>query len=685
MAGIFESQVMPGSSLKGESFAYTPAVADISQQLETVGRAGVQAYQGSIVKKAQKEVEEHEAGFLESTAANRQDEADLDELRNIDPAQTAVYQDAVKQIKKYESAINQRGVNPAQALSKRDAIISKAASRAPLFAQELRNLTTNRTVEFESEADQLIKETNAVRDDIVELFGTPNAPDVPSMRQQYFEYKAAERNAKYITSRTTINSAEAAAKIGPVVDNYLKQSMAVIDQAMVNGIPDMTKISDEERRQAVTFLQQFKNGNELNIARNLLYSLGIDPKYINQDTIKNAGMMLSGRAEAYEKAMNGSIPKQMAEYDVEFAKSDVLLNLKASNPGTFAYVSLLPYIKDSIAGTGIVETGGNDIKKYLTFQGLGQMDMKGLTGMKQSGIQNPRQTQNLYSDALDKSLDSWKELDPQLLDRSTFDPFMSNVIKDINYMTTNPDEFTPKMFEPHIKKINDQVYMDWFNKLNPVQSKEYSDAVRNSVVSYARQKMAKDINKELGKELGSYEKRELVSPIINPTTGTIRFVPNTKGKNQRFAEMADTTASELNRLYGQHFDLIQLTGRNYGKLPSGEVEAHFMKLLFSDVFQEVGDPLRLKAEDYNETVRRENLRNLRRTGIALPDDATEEQMSAASLARREKERYDAEFSRLEKERNPFSSQYKTDIFDSAIQEAIAVTTKQKETQSAKSE
>ena len=668
MAGIFESQTIGGSSLKGESFIQQPTVYDPSQALTDIGNSLVLSHGKRVVEQAKQDVTELESGFLNSTAQNREDEATLDQLRKIDPSQTMVYQEAAKQIKDIQSTINQRGVNPANALSKRDAIISRAMARAPLFKQQLRSLTTDSSFEFQSEAEQMIKETNAVRDEMVSL---DLDPDIPTDIREYQEYKAAERNATYFTNRTKVNSAQAAASIRPAIDKYLKSSIGILEKAMVKGGADFNNLSTQDRSAIITELQQFTNGNEINLAYKLLQRVGINPIYVEQDVIDNAAKMIKGRAEYLIKAYNGSIPKELAEYEVDFSKNEVLLNLKDSNSGTFAYVALLPYIKDSIAGTGIEETGANDIKKYLTFHGLGNMDMTTLSGMKSSGISNPRQTQNLYADGLSKSMDAWMQLDPEMVDSDIFEGQMKNIIKDINYMTSKPDEFTPKMFDIHIAKLNNSAYMKEFENLSPILAKEYSDGVRNSIVSYVRQKMAKDINDQLNKERGLFKTRELVTPVINPVTGNIRFQPNSS-RSERFSQLAEQASKDLNKMYGTRFDSIQLAGKNYGKLPTAESEGHFMKLMFNDMFQEVGDPIRTVTEDVDETNRRANIKAARSQGLKVEDNATSDEILTMIQEVRKEEQFNKELERIQKQRTPFSSQYKesTDVFADAIQQAL---------------
>lgn len=683
MPGIFESRDLKGSSLQGESFTTN---VDPSKAIGTLVNAGLGIYGEHVVDKAKQEIGQVEQDFLNSSSQNRKDEATIDELRKIDSTQGAIYDQANKEIKKLQDSINLRGVNPAEAQSRIEAAKTKYAAKAPMFAREIKNISTDTTVQFKEETKQLIKETNAVRNEMVSLGLNP---DIPSNLQQYQEYKASERNAKYVTNRTVIDSSESAAKVQPIIEGYLKNYMGVLDNALNKGLENLDELSLSDRTQLVKQYQFLTNGNEESLARQALSAVGIDMRYVNKDVIASATNMIKGRAEAAIKALNGQIPKEMADYDIELAKNNVLQEVRKVNPGTFAYITLLPYVKGSIAETAIGETGGNDLKTYLTYKGLGNLNFSTLSGMKTIGVKDPKSTQDLYADALDKSMESWRKLNPDVLDKNTFDGYMGDIIKDINHMMVAPQEYTPKMFDMHISRINDPVYMEWFKKLSPVQAKRYKDAVLNATVSYARNKMSDDINNELNKTVGPFQVRRLVSPNFDTSTGTIRFVPNTKGDNEAFYQTASREADRLNKMYASRIDSIGLTAKNYDGLKDVNQEKQFMALLFNDVFRTAGKVLTTKPEDILETNRKIFLQDARAEGLDLPDNATIDEIIKATNDVAKKEKFKYEYDKLRKQTDPFygyspdavdAQGTQSETFQSLVNQVISATVKNNQSQ-----
>ena len=598
--GTFESQFLQGSSLKGESFTSQKAYADPSDLIQGLAQSGMMLYGEHVKSKAEKEVTEAQTSFLEGSAANREDEAKIDELRKVSPEQGNVYDQAIKDIKKLQEAINARGVNPTAAQAKIDSIVAKAAAKAPFYARQIKSVAGGRAFEFNAEAEQMIKEVNDRRNKANELGFNY---DIPSERRQFENHLAAERNAKFVTNMTTIETAEAYAEVAPEVEKYLQSSVGVIEHAIrTTGLDDL---STEEKIQYSTELQLLTNGGEMSIVESIIRNSNVDPRFVSSEFKNSMGAIIRGRAESALKAMNGEIPKNIAANEVDLGHSKVMLHLRDHQPDLFVYTALSQYVKDTPAGTAMANVVSNDFLKMLEYIRENGVSETSMSKLRLRGFSEPKAVQRAFADATDSAMTDWmKGTDPKTLDVEAFSGSMKEHVKTINHITRNPDDYTPYVFNKQLERMNNQEFMNWFKNLDSVTAKDYSEAVANMMVQYARTKMSKDINKQLGKEFSGYPTRDLVTPVIDEGTGSITFEPNVDTqRGESFNSIARQRAEQMNNLYLPSMNLIRVTGSNYGDLRDSKETTYFMRAMFTDVFEENQMPLRLEAKNL-EDIRR---------------------------------------------------------------------------------
>lgn len=601
--GTFESQFLQGSSLRGESFTSQKAYADPSDLIQGVAQAGMTIYGEHVKNKTEKEVTEAQTDFLEGSAANREDEAKIDELRQVSPEQGAIYDQAAKDIKKLQDAINARGINPAAAQTRIDNIVAKAVAKAPFYASQIKGISGGKAAEFDAETEQMIKEVNDRRNKANDLGFNY---DIPSERRQFETHLAAERNAKFVTNMTTIESAEAYADVAPEVEKYIQSSVGVIEHSIrTTGLNDM---STEEKIQYSTELQMLTNGGEMSIVEAIIRNSNVDPRFVNSEFKNSMGAMIKGRAESALKAMNGEIPKNIAANEVDLGHSKVMLHLRDNQPDLFVYTALSQYVKDTPAGTAMANVVSNDFLDMLRYTRENGVSETSMSKLKLRGFSEPKAVQRVFADATDAAMTDWmKDTDPKTLDVEAFSGSMKEHIKTINHITRNPNEYTPYVFNKQMERMNNKEFMNWFRNLDAATAETYSEGVANMMVQYARTKMSKDINNQLGKEFSGYPTRDLVTPVINEGNGAITFAPNIDTqRGESFNSVARQRAKQMNDLYASSIDLIRITGTNYGDLREPKEKTHFMRSMFTDVFAENQLPIRLEAK---------NLEDLRRNAM----------------------------------------------------------------------
>ena len=574
--GIFDPQIMQGSSLKGESFVQQPVAFDPSAGLQQLGEAidvGVQTHRFG---KATEAVEAEKQDFLSDISALRSAETEKAELMKISPVEGAVYQDAQDKIKSLQQAIAARQINPANAISRIESIQREALNRAPMFSQQIRGLTGSGSSEFESVAEQYIKEENFRRDEMVKLNLNP---DNPEHRISYSNFVAAKTQSEFLGNMKTIDSRDAVRVFNQQADSFIN----LMDKGMLSMLSEQpgnaSNLPPEMRTEISIYAQTMMNGNEYNILNEMFRQSGFDPSNVDNTTIERLARRIRGKGEALFKIANGEIPKEVAANQLSYLTDQEVLNVAENYPSTFSAMALMTYVPpEALGNTGFANNLGNNLVHLLRSGLENDQEAMKQSALSQKGDDNPAKTQNTWADNLKRGRNAWKGIDnPKLEDISAQTQLIMTTAEAIGL---NPKEFTAKSFDEMVATINDEKFMDLWTKADDESAGRFASVMRDTAQKFIRDNMAVDMKNNLdksidgtpnffskvedvvqgltgGDKLKGARLRDVVQANINPLDGSISFSTNlpqyrkqVEQLNKMYAERSRKTLIALHKLGG---------------------------------------------------------------------------------------------------------------------------------------
>ena len=574
--GIFDPQIIQGSSLKGESFVQQPVAFDPSAGLQQLGEAidvGVQTHRFG---KATEAVEAEKQDFLSDISALRSAETEKAELMKISPVEGAVYQDAQDKIKSLQQAIAARQINPANAISRIESIQREALNRAPMFSQQIRGLTGSGNSEFESVAGQYIKEENFRRDEMVKLNLNP---DNPEHRISYSNFVAAKTQSEFLGNMKTIDSRDAVRVFNQQADSFIN----LMDKGMLSMLSEQpgnaSNLPPEMRTEISIHAQTMMNGNEYNILNEMFRQSGFDPSNVDNTTIERLARRIRGKGEALFKIANGEIPKEVAANQLSYLTDQEVLNVAENYPSTFSAMALMTYVPpEALGNTGFANNLGNNLVHLLRSGLENDQEAMKQSALSQKGDDNPAKTQNTWADNLKRGRNAWKGIDnPKLEDISAQTQLIMTTAEAIGL---NPKEFTAKSFDEMVATINDEKFMDLWTKADDESAGRFASVMRDTAQKFIRDNMAVDMKNNLdksidgtpnffskvedvvqgltgGDKLKGARLRDVVQANINPLDGSISFSTNlpqyrkqVEQLNKMYAERSRKTLIALHKLGG---------------------------------------------------------------------------------------------------------------------------------------
>ena len=574
--GIFDPQIIQGSSLKGESFVQQPVAFDPSAGLQQLGEAidvGVQTHRFG---KATEAVEAEKQDFLSDISALRSAETEKAELMKISPVEGAVYQDAQDKIKSLQQAIAARQINPANAISRIESIQREALNRAPMFSQQIRGLTGSGSSEFESVAEQYIKEENFRRDEMVKLNLNP---DNPEHRISYSNFVAAKTQSEFLGNMKTIDSRDAVRVFNQQADSFIN----LMDKGMLSMLSEQpgnaSNLPPEMRTEISIHAQTMMNGNEYNILNEMFRQSGFDPSNVDNTTIERLARRIRGKGEALFKIANGEIPKEVAANQLSYLTDQEVLNVAENYPSTFSAMALMTYVPpEALGNTGFANNLGNNLVHLLRSGLENDQEAMKQSALSQKGDDNPAKTQNTWADNLKRGRNAWKGIDnPKLEDISAQTQLIMTTAEAIGL---NPKEFTAKSFDEMVATINDEKFMDLWTKADDESAGRFASVMRDTAQKFIRDNMAVDMKNNLdksidgtpnffskvedvvqgltgGDKLKGARLRDVVQANINPLDGSISFSTNlpqyrkqVEQLNKMYAERSRKTLIALHKLGG---------------------------------------------------------------------------------------------------------------------------------------
>ena len=639
--GIFDPQIIQGSSLKGESFVQQPVAFDPSAGLQQLGEAidvGVQTHRFG---KATEAVEAEKQDFLSDISALRSAETEKAELMKISPVEGAVYQDAQDKIKSLQQAIAARQINPANAISRIESIQREALNRAPMFSQQIRGLTGSGNSEFESVAGQYIKEENFRRDEMVKLNLNP---DNPEHRISYSNFVAAKTQSEFLGNMKTIDSRDAVRVFNQQADSFIN----LMDKGMLSMLSEQpgnaSNLPPEMRTEISIHAQTMMNGNEYNILNEMFRQSGFDPSNVDNTTIERLARRIRGKGEALFKIANGEIPKEVAANQLSYLTDQEVLNVAENYPSTFSAMALMTYVPpEALGNTGFANNLGNNLVHLLRSGLENDQEAMKQSALSQKGDDNPAKTQNTWADNLKRGRNAWKGIDnPKLEDISAQTQLIMTTAEAIGL---NPKEFTAKSFDEMVATINDEKFMELWNKADDESAAKFADVMRNTAQKFIRDNMAVSMRQELDKPIDgapkiftimddvaanltgnknvrNYEQvRNVVSVRVDSYTGEISFSARSPEYN-KYAE-------KLNKMYVDRTRKSLAALYRLGNIKDQKDKLRVVGGLFSEPLFGIGEELYLNMPQTERDKKLAALWRNDRTGISVMmssilDDEAEE-------------------------------------------------------------
>lgn len=556
MAGIFDPQIIAGTSSRGESFVQSPVAFDPSQGLEQVAKAVDVGIQTNRFNKASQEIEQEKQNFLRDVSDLRSAEAEKAELMRVSPMQGAAFEAAQKRIKILQDAIANRQINPARAISRIESLQREALTRAPMFSQQIRALSGSGGSEFGTVADQMIKEQNFIRDEKRKLNLNPDNPDHDIA---YANFVAKRAEAELVKNQTTVGNVEAIR----VFNEYSNSIINMMDMGYLGEIDKMSpaqlsSLDPEKRAEIQTYAQSLTNGNEYEVLNSLFMRQGFDPSKVDNTTIERLARRIRGKGERLTKIVNGQIPKEIAANQRALDEDMVLVRLAQKYKGTHEALSLIRAIPDAaLARMGFDNSLGNNLIRMVAVGLEADWQKLSQTSLAETvGTDKAKDAQNLFTRGLNFARDAWKRTpDPSLEDMAAQTRLIQTTAEGVGL---EPKEFSAKTFDEMVATINDDKFMDLWNKADEESAARFADTMRQTAQTYVRDNLAVDMAKELGASIEgvpsfltglenitgigeSKRVKDLVSIEIH-SDGNIKFKPTGQGQSQKYAD-------RLNRMY----------------------------------------------------------------------------------------------------------------------------------------
>jgi hypothetical protein len=591
MAGIFESQIMQGSSLRGESFTHGKATADPSQLIGAVGQAAEFVHDKTMFDKAKKEAAAGEEQYLYDQALNVSDNAEIERLKSIDPSQGAVYERATKQIKLYEDLIASRGVNPAEALSRREATLTKYIARAPLFATQIRNLTTANTTSFMEEASQRIKETKDLRDDVRKWNLNP---DSPSDMIQYNMMKEAERMVFISSNTEKLTSEQASRLILPNIKNYVQQVMGVSTAAIVNNVGEISNLTEEQKFNSIAALDALDAKAE-SIVNDIIIKFEFNPGEVSKEDKEQMISIIKSEAALNRDLLNGKVQREIVENTEATAEAKLFQEIRHTHPAQWMGMKIVAKLPDSVATLFVDDRLGQDFKKIFMNTRGGDKDMFSKDKLSSWGISNITNVQRQVAKNMENAYKQQSNLsDPQPEQIKSWMDFVNTQVKEY---TDNPESYVPENFDSMINMLNNLDAISMYQTYAPDKVDQFKEQTLSMIKSYTENKIEPALMVQLEKKIGFWQVRETVTPVVSDF-GEIYFVPNTKKDMVLFNKKAEEQAEDLNNKYRARLSAIRRTGGPLFGLKDREQLREYNIRVFKETFDKVGLPLKLRASNY---------------------------------------------------------------------------------------
>lgn len=626
---LFDPQMLQGSSMSGESFIKRHATPNIAQDLFNLGKGVANIYGEHVIQEGAKKVEDVKKTFLDDLAEVEQLkqergglEEQQEELKLAGKAEEAVYTQGKKRIETINQMLESKRLDPFSAQTRVASEIKKMINKAPFLARRIQSefIEGGRGSQFDTATQTLIDIKNK---EMQEVAKTGLDPTDPTQVDLHRAVKRSELEASMLTSQEKIHGV----KGGRIAFDYIADNMNVINQQLSNTISvaggDIDAVSPETREGMVSQAQLFVSNPEL-IVKNMLTGLeGVSYTQLPQAERTRMVAMVRGMGETIQKTIDGSIPKAVSENLLVAKQNNILNELSVRNPSLFRALTFLQKMPPSIADTALAETVGAGLLKMSENMGLKDYARNGVSDLKVSGIDNPKQVQDSFarnSEDLRREIEiKGDKLDPDFIKNT-----LENDIGIMAAMNTEPSEYSPKMFDEFINKINSTDYNKVLSKTSPADYEVFRRNGARFVQTYARERLAPSIVQELSKKVFTdFKENSRVYDIVSATVdeGVLTFIPNTGFSTEADHVRAKMFADQLNSKYESRSANIAKAAETLGVTGEEGVQ-QFSVTILEEPLSMIGEPLRTVSEEIQEPqmtlqqMNRELFRIAQKTGMA---------------------------------------------------------------------
>lgn len=618
--GIFEPQFVSGSSLRGESFIRQPVEAISGKAIQDLAEGASMTYQAVKIGQAEKEVNELENQFLDSVGEARKETnqiQELNDIRNSNPVESKIYEEATRQMKVLDDSIASRRINPSVALAEREKIRRRVLNHAPAFASRIRSLSGDQGAVFDTETQQMIKETNAIRDAVVDAGLNPdNVRHVEMIRHM----AATNAEAKYLDSKASVGDYKSQEIVGKIIRGQVAIQEAVIHESVraLGGIENMTVTQKSE---LVENLQNYQNGNEQNVVRRLIdANPNVSWANLSDETKEGLYAQVRGSALALQKQLEGGIPKGISENELTTSQNEVFLQVKRDNPDLFFYYTALAKVpSDSVAGKYLGEKLALDMSKYLAGKATGTSGQS-VQEMASQGITDPVSVKKHYAQNLEES-GRYIANNPDKIDPAYAINHVNWLTEEASAYTAAPQDYLPQEFDAIVNHINLEGFEQVIKNLDQSSYEGFLEQTAGMLSTYSTEVIIPDMNQELNRSVSTQTLgkktvfggrkatvKDLVSIMPSQNGGTITFVPNEGITNRTDMLKAEREAKKLNDRYKTRIRNVVRASQKVAGLPD-EAKRALVQSYLQDSLEGISEPLRA-TPDKSEP---------KQTGITSPD------------------------------------------------------------------
>jgi hypothetical protein len=497
MAGIFAANTLTGGASGADNFTTSGAGhVDYSASLKLGAEIVDRTVQKNVVEDAAVEVEQVQNDFLRDRSQQVEAKADAEftELEEANPKDAKVVSDLKRQLAKMDNSITTTGVSASRAQARRDAAISQAAARAPLFAKEIRAFGGSRGAAFDAETDQLIKERNDFRDGMVK---SGYDPDSVTAIAEYNRLQIETSRMEQAKVNDFNDKRDGVNVISKVMLTTAAPFENEINQVLASAGGDIKAIPSDTKLQLITKLQSIQ-ANVGNTVRKMIIDADYKMSAFSQEDIRGLEAIYTNSVDARIAQLQGTVQATAGNNSITMLENDYVLDLYKASPEVAQIAALANYFDPtSPLGGSIGAKAQRTVSKYLEITNLPQFSEDILVSQfKQQNSKDLTKTMNATAAGLANIRKSWNTIsgtpDPATLlaHGTTLNSFARTLAVD-------PRSFTQSMVSELMTSYNSPGFRQHFDSMPDDVAMVYASNLRDGLAAFADQRIVPSIQKDV--------------------------------------------------------------------------------------------------------------------------------------------------------------------------------------------